>query len=360
MKIMLPVVGVLLAGLAALSLYLFKQGLDDYLANKSLAAVEIVAPAGVAVVDYDAAQGMALTGRAFNLDPEVTDQTNELLRRFEASAGGIDDGVAQVFVKGEQRVALSLHRAPYVAPPQTLASQLGLDEPNPEPEIESDVFGTVAGIEVILQPAPERAPDQEPVSYRHFVVNLGDPGGPETVEITVLTNASDAFVASVFDSLDIAALNERLPEPDVRIVPDGGFVPAADGPLSQTPPTPAPALLAYRALQSGVTLTALDRDVLERVRAGEISDMAGLQARFPDLVAPTVAMMAVLGQPTPEVSARFAAVRLLKGDRDWSQTEAFILAQVARPDTTQADLLDYLSLRDDIAPEVLALVSQLP
>ena len=359
MKLMLPIVGALLACLAVLALFLFKQGLDDYLAAQSLAAVEIAAPAGAEVVPYDATQGLALTGHRFDLDPEAIDPTNGILRRFASSAAGVDDGVAQVFVQGDERVALSLHRVAQIDPPETLASRLGLEDPIPRPRAAPDIFGTVAGFEVVHQPDPRRLADQPPPTYRHFTASIGA-SDSDMVEITVLTNASDAFVASVLDGIDMVGLNDRLPKPDPLILPDAGFVPVRSGPLSRTPPPPTPAHLAYRLLNSADPLSAIDRAVLERVLAGELSDMEGLQAQMRDLAAPTPAMVAVLGEPSPETAARFAAVGLLQSGRLWSQNEVSLLSRVAVPGSTQADL-DQISLSDEsVSPEVLALVAQLP
>ena len=364
MRIVLPVLGVFLVGFAALCLYLFKEGLDSYLTSRSISSVQIDAPEGWDMQPYIAAHGEEITGDVYLAVPGQPSTTDDILLAFENAAAGTDDGIAWTFRNGDQLVALRMRIAPYVKPRVSMAERLGYEAPAEPPAPDPDtILGAVDGVAIREMPRfadREGDPLPEPVNYRHFVGQIGETSVSEALEMSILTNASDAAVAQVLDRLDMAALNEKLKQPDDHVAAGRGFVPSASEPLSDVPPPPTPAYSALQMLRTAVDLPSKDREILMRVREGEINNWDALQAAYPKIDDVSFEVLRILDDGAPANTARYYASILANSGREWNTYEHYLLSAVARGGSSQADLGDYLDSGFDVAPEITALIDRLP
>ncbi len=361
MRILLPVLGVFIVILAAAGLYLFKLGLDDYMASQSIASVPVAAPAGWAAQPYDTAQGEVITGAVLMPSAVGGSTTNDILLAFESAVAGDDDGVVHAFARGDERIVLRMRVAPLIKQRLSLKQRMGIEEVT-EQEALGTVLGAVDGVSFVIMPQVSAVMGQPlpvPVDYRHITASIGDPKVAETIEVAVLTNSSDAAIAAVIGGLDIAALNEKLPTPSDAITPQAGFVAARQQPLSDVPPPPSAPYRAHRMLETA-SFDTLNADILGLIRAGDIVTMADLQVVYPKLDGILLEVLQLLDGGGPENFARYYAMVLSKSGRSWNNYEYYVLSEIAKAGTSQASLADYLSNGYDIAPEVMALVQRLP
>ncbi|WP_341366966.1 hypothetical protein [Yoonia sp. BS5-3] len=362
MRILLPLYGLVLTAFAVAVLFVFKSGLDDYVAARGLAASAIVAPDGWELRDYKRADGELITQAVF--DPAVTDTTQQLLARFETRDGGISQSTLTTFLRGDERLALRISKAPHMPPRQSLAARFGRVDDSPDTQEEREgVFATLAGLPIIEEPRfshGDGGSDPMPVNYRHFTTVIGDQAVDEVLEVSILTNASDAAVLTVLNSLDMEVLHAQLPTPDPRVIVSAGVLSRDPLPLSDAPPLPSPAYRAMQLLAAGKVFDAPWQDALMDIRMGKIDSWDDLKVRYPQVDTLPVALLDVLDDGTHENAARYFAAILSNSGRAWSAHEYHVLATISAAGTTQSDLAEYLSGQFDIAPEVIALAQRLP
>ena len=363
MRIMLPVLGVFIVVFGLAMLYFFKIGLDESMAQQSLKSVPIEAPAGWQATPYEAAHGERITGQPVTDAGRGADSTNDILKMFDTVANGDVDGVATTYVKGDELIALRIRIAPYVKPRLSMAERMGMQDPNKKNAPPPDpIFATLDGVPVRVSPREATVAGQEgtvPVNYRYLHGIIGDTSVHEAVEVVILTNSSDAAIAAVLGALDIPAFNEKAPTTTDMIHPGEGLVPQVDLPLSETPPPPTARYGAHRLLETK-TFDELNTGLLEQIRSGALTSMTALQDVQPELDVVSMDVLLLLDDGTPANLARYYATLLIDSGRDWSNIEFYVLNKIADITTSQASLAEYVNGDYEIAPEILALVRQLP
>lgn len=363
MRILLPVLGVFIVVFGLGMLYLFKMGLDDYVAQQSLTSVQIETPAGWQAVPYEAAHGEAITGQPVSDAEPGADSTNDILKRFNSVANGEVDGVTTTYVKGDEMVALRIRIAPYVKPRMSMAERLGVQDPfaakAPPPD---PVFATLDGVPIKVSPREATVAGQAgtvPVNYRYLHGVIGDTSQHEAVEIAILTNSSDAAIAAVLSALDIPAFNEKAPTTTDMIHPGEGLVPQVAQPLSETPPPPTARYGAQRLLTTK-EFDELNTSLLEQIRSGTLTSMEALQEAQPELDVVSMDVLLLLDDGSPANLARYYATLLINSGREWSNIEFYVLNKISDVGTSQASLAEYVNGDYELAPEIMALVRQLP
>lgn len=363
MRVLLPVLGIGLVCFAAAVLFLFKQGLDDYMFAKSLKSVEIVPPAGWDMTPYQTAHGEAIAVATFDPAPAAATTTNDILFAFESARLDDIDGYAVTFSKGDEKMSLRMQHASFVPRRTTFAERLGYAVEEPETAPEGAVFGSMDAVPFTIAPRLSMTVGSDvpvPVNYRYVTATVGDPAVEATVDIAILTNSSDAALAQLIGGLDMDAINARLPRKTDTVLAGIGFVPRQAGALSTTPPRPTSAYRAMVMLKEGRDMDAINRKIVAKIANAEITDMAGLVQNYPDLDAIRFDVLALLENGSHENSARYYARVMANSGRAWNNHEYYLLSQIAKLGTSQESLADYLANGHDIAPEVLALVARLP
>lgn len=363
MRILLPLYGLILAAFAVAVLLVFKSGLDSFVATQGLVASAVVPPDGWTVREYKPEDGELITQVAFDKIGAV-DTTQALLAQYQTLTGGIKRSTLTTFARGDERVALRISVAPHRPPRQSLAARFGRSEdPAPETEDLDGVFATLAGIPVVEQPRFSFSSDDampQPVNYRHFTTTIGDQTVDEVLEVSLLTNASDAAVLTVLNSLDVEALHAQIPTPDPRVILSAGVLTRDPLPLSSEPPLPSPAFRAMQLIDAGVAFDPPWQQALNDIRTGKIVSWEDLQALYPQTDTLPVALLDVLDDGSDENAARYFAAILSNSGREWTSHEYHVLATIATAGTTQADLTEYIDGQIDVAPEVVALAQRLP
>lgn len=363
MRILLPVLAVFIVVFAAAILYFFKQGLDSYTFARSLQSVTITQPAGWDAAPYQTADGEAITGTAFDPAPALATTTNDILFAFESARLGNQDGVAMTYRYGDEMIALRMQVMPFVPRRMSLAERIGGAAPEVEETPAPDIFGSLEAVPFYLNPRHSTIEGTDvpvPVNYRYLTATVGDPAAAETVAISILTNSSDAALAALLDGFDLAGVNDRLPEPSSDVLAGLGFVPRAEGPLSDVPPRPTPAYRAMAMLNEGRPLDQLNQQLVTQIATFEITDMAGLLVNYPSLEVIRSDVLQLMEDGSAENSARAYARLMANSGRAWNSHEYYVLSEVGKPGTSQQSLSAYLANGYDIAPEVLALVARLP
>lgn len=361
MRILLPLYGLLLVIFAGGLVYVFKAGLDHYVAANSLAEMQIDPPEGWSVRPYQLADGALITGT--DDEPAAAiGTTATILNSFDIPTGGLREGGVKTFVRGEEMVAIRMQRGPHEPKRTSLMERLGYAAPEETLDPDS-VFATVAGLPLISHPrvsVAEGMPAPRPVNYRHFTMTIGDKTVDEVLDVAVLTNSSDAALVAILDRVDMAALNNRLPTPDPRVMASAGVLTRDALPLSTEPPRPTPAYLALELLAKGQVFADPWQQALTEIRDGEITSFEALQTRYPRIDTLPFAVLEVLEDGSQTSTARYYARILSNSGRAWSGHEFHVLSTIAEVGSTQADLNEYLAGEYDVAPEVLALAKRLP
>jgi hypothetical protein len=189
---------------------------------------------------------------------------------------------------------------------------------------------------------------------------IGDQTVDEVLEISVLTNSSDAAVVEMLGLLDVAVLNDRLPTPDPRVMAAAGVQPRDALPLSDVPPRPTPAFRAMALLDTGQTFDAPWQDALVQIRNGEIDTWDELQGIYPKIDTLPFQLLDVIADGSHDSTARYFAAILSNSGRAWTGHEFHVLSKIAEVGTTQVDLAEYIAGDFEVAPEVLALAKRLP
>ena len=361
MRILLPVYALLLSVFAAGVLLVVKTGIDDYVSSHSLAGMQIEPPDGWSVRPYQPVDGHLITQPADDPD-ELIGTTAQILDMFDMPTGGLHEGAAKTFSRGTEMIALRLQTAPHTPKRIYLMDRLGR-KTNEEADDPNAVFATVAGLPLVAHPRLSYVADDvapRPVNYRYFTMVIGDQTVDDVLEVSLLTNSSDAALVAVLNNLDMRNLNARIPTPDPRVIPAAGVLTRDALPLSDQPPRPTPAYRAMELMAAGEVFDAPWQDALTRVRHGEITSWDGLQARYPQIDTIPYALLEVLDDGSRISTARYYATILSNSGRAWSGHEFHVLWTIAEAGTTQADVAEYLAGEFEIAPEVIALAQRLP
>ena len=362
MRILLPLYGFVLTAFAFAALFIFKSGLDEYVASRGLVATAVTTPEGWVVRAYETKDGELITEVSFDPDGPV-DTTQSILAKYQTRAGDIQGSTLTTFARGDERVALRISTAPHTPPRASLAGRFGRAAADEVGDIDDDrVFATLAGLPVLEEPrfTQVKGGPPMPVNYRYFTITIGDRAVDEVLEVSILTNSSDAAVLAALNSLDVETLHAQLPTPDPRVILSAGVLTRDALPLSDARPLPSPAYRAKQLLDAGQVFDAPWHDALVQIRMGDIEHWDDLKTRYPRVDTTPLALLDVLHDGSHENAARHFATILSNSGRNWSGHEYHVLSMISAAGTTQADLTEYLSGEFDIAPEVLALAQRLP
>lgn len=363
MRFSLALIGVAMVVVAAAIVFTFKIVWDDYVYNQRLISVEVTAPDGWNVVPYLPEHGETIVAEAVAPRDAPATTTQRLLRDYADVSENVTKGAVWTFVREDERIVLSLAFGPHRPPNQgNIFSQMRRASAGPpKPNLDAEI-AMVAGAPLILKPRTSSVPGAafpEPVNYRRFTMRLGDEAIDEVLDIKVLTNSTDAAVATAIMGVDLERANQLLPAPDPNVSVSLGIV--SDAPLATSVPEPTIAYRAAEMLENGRDYGVPWTEALQRVKSGEIMDWTTLNAEYPDQIhdAP-FELLTVLDNGTEENTARYFASAMIESGRDWNDHEYYILTKVADIETAQSDLADYLTGDYEVAPEVLALIAGLP
>lgn len=348
---------------AAAILFLFKGFMDDYVTSQSLTSVTVSAPDDWVVTPYTAADGFEITQTNVVASDGPVDTTGRILAQFDAASSDPIAGAAWTFARDDKMVAVAMTFGEHRPRRISFREKLGFS-PEPPPPSPNILVATIAGIPFFVTPRISKTPDQaiaEPVLYRHFTGRIGDQEVGEIVDIAVLTNGSDADVAAALSAINMEEANDRLsdPWPDISIA--AGIETPNQMPLSQTPPPPSFAYRAAELLWRDEAFGPPWQEALERIKSGEIDGWSALTEAYPDDIETVpFALLTVLDDGTVTNVVPYFAQKMLESGRDWNDHEHYILTKIANPATEKADLEIYFSQEYDVAPEVMALIGQLP
>ena len=355
--------GVGMVVVAAAILVLFKGFMDDYVTARSLTSVTVTAPDNWVVAPYKPADGLGITQTHVVSSDGPVDTTGRILAQFDAASSDPIAGAAWTFARGDKMVAVAMTFGEHRPRKVGIAEELGLS-PKPSTQSPNVLVATVSGVPFFVTPRISKTPDPasaEPVLYRHFIGTIGDQEIGEVVDIAVLTNGSDADVAGALRGINMEEANDRLPNPWPDISMAAGIETPDQMPLSQTPPPPSFGYRAAELLRGNDAFDPPWQEALERIKSGEIDRWSALTEAYPDDIETVpFALLTVLDDGTATNVARYFAQEMLDSGRDWNNHEHYILTKVANPATEKEDLEIYFSQEYDVAPEVMALIGQLP
>ena len=364
MRLLMPLVGLLMLVVAAAIVFTFKIVWDEHVFQQRLVSIAVAAPDGWEVVPYETAHGETVVGEPLAAPDAPATTTQRLLRRFDALNGDPTKGAVWSVISGDEIVVLQMAFGPHRPVGNSIFDQLSLASAGePKPNLDVDI-ATVRGITLIAKPRVSEVPGSDlaiPVKYRRFAMRLGDEEIDEVLDITLISNSSDAAVAAVLMNVDLERANGLLPTPDPNFVRESGIETPGQTPLATTPPVPTIAYIAAEMIADGVDLGDPWVDALARVRSAEITNWESLIALYPDQSAAVpMPLFELLDDGNQESEARYLAARLRNSDRVWNDHEHYILGKIVNPDSTQADFADYLTGNPDVADDVMALILKLP
>ncbi|SFR46441.1 hypothetical protein SAMN04488005_2250 [Yoonia tamlensis] len=364
MRLLMPLVGLLMLVVAAAIVFVFKIVWDEHVFQQRLVSIEVTAPEGWEIVPYLTAHGETIVQEPLAAPDAPATTTQRLLRGFETLNGDPTKGAVWSAVNGDEIVVLQMAFGPHRPVRNSIFDQMtrasaGESKPNLDVDI-----AMIRGIALIAKPMLSEVPGQSgpvPVKYRHYVMRLGDEEIDEVVDITLLSNSSDAAVAALLMHVDLGRANGLLPTPDPKFSDSSGIVTPNQQPLAAVPPAPSIAYIAAGMIADGVDLGDPWMEALARIKSAEITNWDGLIALYPDQIAQVpMPLFELLDDGSQENKARYFAARLRNSDRVWNDHEHYILGKIVNPDSTQADFSDYLTGNPDVADDVMALVLQLP
>ncbi|KJZ20794.1 hypothetical protein [Loktanella sp. S4079] len=364
MRLMMLAIGVAMVAVAAAIVFTFKIVWDDYVYNQQLVSVEVSAPAGWQVVPYETRHGEAIVVETLAPRDQPASTTQRYLRQFADLSADPHKGAAWTFAQGEELVALTMSFGPQARKAGgSVFDQLRAANATPAPVVDVSV-ATIAGQTLKVKPRLSDIPGEEfpqPVLYRRFAYQIGDPEVDKVLNLSVLTNSSDAAVAQAIASVDLTRANALLPTPDPDLDQSAGIVSAMDGGLLTVAPEPTVAYRALMLLQGGRDFGEPWTEAILKVQNGQITNWDEFAAAYPDSLddAPYELLNLVTGG-SEEVSARYFAGAMLGSGRQWNDHEHYILTKVSQLESAQSDFWEYMSGDYDVAPEVLALIMRLP
>jgi hypothetical protein len=364
MRLMMPLIGLLMLVVAAAIVFVFKIVWDEHVFQQRLVSIEISAPDGWDAVPYVTAHGETIVGEPLAAADAPATTTQRILRGLDTVNSDATKGAVQSFVSGDEIIVMRMVFGPHRPKGNSIFDQLSQASPSesaPNPDVE---VAKLRGIALMVKPRQSAVPGSdrpEPVNYRRFFMRFGDQEIDEVLDVTLISNASDAAVADALMHVDFARANGLLPTPDPTFAQSAGIVTPDQQPLSTMPPPPSRAFAAAGMLDQGDDLGDPWMGVLEQIKYTEIADWGNLTALYPDEIAQIpMTLFELLDDGSSENAARYSAARMRASDRTWNNHEHFILGKIVNPESTQADFEDYLAGTPDVADDVMALVLQLP
>jgi hypothetical protein len=364
MRLMMPLVGLLMLVVASAIVFTFKIVWDEHVFQQRLVSIEVTAPDGWDAVPYETAHGEAIVDEALAAADGPATTTQRILRGLESVSNDATKGAVWSFLNGQEIVVMRMEFGPHRPPRNSIFAQLSQASAGaPPPNLDVDV-ATIHGISLIAKPRISMTPGSDvsvPVNYRRFQMRFGDQEIDEVLDVTIATNASDAAVANALMHVDFARAHGLLPTPDPAFDQSAGIASLDQQPLATTPPAPSLAYVAAGMVESSDDLGDPWMDVLARIKSAEIASWEDLIALYPDEVAQIpLPLFELLDNGSSENAARYFAARMRASDRTWNDHEHYILGKIVSPESSQADLADYLTGSRDVADDVIALILQLP
>lgn len=323
-------------------------------------------PEGWYATDYRTKDGEEITKATFSRSPIAKNSTNTILQRFDDAAQGKGNAIARSYLRGSQRIAFLMY-----VPDQfntntirggimsSISNQMSMDFGSTGRRTE--VFALHNGVPII-----EAAPFSKnvssgtrvPVDYRVFNADVGG-----MFKIQILTNASDASVAEVLESVPMGELIAKLPEPEPQLLISTEFQ-TYTAELSREVPGPTVARRAYLLVKTRLDYSEDEKSMLNRMADGGIKSWDDAYERYGTLIgyAPEIVdLLGPLPALAPSLQIEYTARALTKTDREWNDTEDRILSGMARQRITQRKDVDrYLKDGEVLSEEVIALIRLLP
>jgi hypothetical protein len=365
MRLMMPIIWLLMLVVAAAIVFVFKIVWDEHVFQQRLVSIEISAPEGWDAVPYETAHGEAIVGEPLAAADAPATTTQSILRGLDAVNADATKGAVRSFIHGDEIIAMRMvfgaHKPKAGDSIFDQLSQAAAGEPEPSRDVE---VAKIHGIALMVQPRISEVPGSdrsEPVNYRRFFMRFGDQEIDEVLNVTLISNASDAAVVDALMQVDFTRANGLLPTPDPAFTQSAGIVTPEQQPLATMLPPPSRGFVAAEMLAHGDDLGDPWMGVLEQIKYAEIADWGSLTALYPDEIAQIpMPLFELLDDGSSEDAARYYAARMRASDRTWNDHEHYILGKIVNPESTRADLAEYLDGTPDVADDVMALILQLP
>ena len=363
MRLWMAFLGLMIVLVSGAILVTFKVVWDDYVFRQQLVSVPVTVPDGWEGIPYALGLTEAIVEEGF--DPDAPSSTTQrLLQRFETLASDPHQGAVWGFQRENDVIVLAMAFGPHNPVRNNPLAQLtraSSGPPKPNLDVEA---GHIMGVPFVAAPRQSQVSGQDfpkPVNYRYFKMRLGDQEVDEVVDITVLTNTSDADVATVLGQVDLTYANAMLPTPDPNLDTSLGIVASHAEGFAILPPPPSVAYRATQVISGGVEFDEPWPEMIERIQNGEIQSWDDLAKHVPDQYqdAPFV-IFDLLFDGSEETAARYFANILRVSGREWNGHEAFVLNAIIATGSAQSDFSYYLEADRGVAPEVIALISRLP
>jgi len=330
----------------------------------ALVAYLPAAPAGWTRTAYQTADGEALTESVYQSSAVVVSGNNSIMSVF-ASASNDINGAAVTYRTGEEVVAIALSARSSREMRSlrgSIMTAIGGNLSGASFGASKEPFATLHGVKFEQGGQFSRVVATNanvPINYRKFTASMGG-----QLSMTIMTNASDATLATVLRGIDVPGLNETLVTPDLTVTAGTGLITRERGTLSTSPPPPTLPYKAYNRLRSGVE--GLKEDDVRQLQAMADQRITGWEDVYEEYgmrhrLSP--AIIEVLG-PEPELppvlKVKYTATEMLRGSQ-WTAYERDILQILSRGSiTTQSQAQRRLERGRLYAPPVMRLIMELP
>ncbi len=322
-------------------------------------------PDGWFAKPYQTADGEEITDSSYRKSVVAIDTTNTILTTFE-SARTSSLGGAMTYLRGDQKVVLALRmrserdmKSLQGSLMTAISGQLAAASNR---DWNKDDFAQLYGVAFVESRRENKVISTSttlPVNYRKFSASMGG-----QLSIDLLTNASDAAVASIIQEIDIIGLNDALMEPDPGVTAATGFVTRTPGRLDTEPPAPSPAFMAYTILRDGTRVPPNDARFLARVAEFDIMDWSDVIDQYGETPDVSSTALAVMGPKPPEGMDRHTVSRaenLARNPDRWSPQEFILLMAIIDGGVIyKEDAAAYADYEDDMHEEIISLISRLP
>ena len=228
-----------------------------------------------------------------------------------------------------------------------------------DPRRDRGLFARFDGIDFKLLPQTSTRTgtrQETPVRYRHYEADIGG-----IIEIELITDASDADVAALLSSIDMAGLVAMMPAPPPEYRQGVGWHLASAEPLSQEAPGDTVAMQAYNILNNGRIYSALETEMLQDISSAKITGWEDLRAQRNLTYWPTDHLIDLLGPEPVDLMVRREAQRLFAQESNSGGRSLNILRQLKDGRvTTQADIAAQRIGVDKDHAELVALIAKMP
>lgn len=327
------------------------------------------APIGWTREGYVTAHGEEVTEATYQPSKVVISGTNSLLARFDRTRTDVN-GAAVTYRSGDEMIAIaitarsdrdmrSLQGSIMTAISGNMSAAAGFGSTSSD----RNLFATLDGVPFRMSGGSSKVLAtgvEVPTNYRVLTASMGG-----QLNITIVTNSSDAAIADVMRGIDILGLNTALTIPDLTVTPGTGLITTQIGELAMTPPPPTLTYKAFNRLRSGVDgLKEEDVRLLQNMANGKIKgwpDLYEIYGLNPRLSDPVREILGEEPELAPLLEVKFTAAAMLQSVGRWNRFEVDMLEGLSRERyTTRAAAERRLEKGRIYSPPVLRLIALLP